>query len=139
MSASCDAATNMIKYFKVYQWGYTEEMDDPTPEPATFKGFMAWTDYYWADWEMFVKGLDGRYLETAGTEVMMGLNNRAFVTDYANDESSYWAYWHYYLGGSVEFDVDVSDVGCACAANVYLVDLDDGTCSWGEKGSDENP
>ena len=47
MSASCDAATNMIKDFKVYQWGYTEEMDvDPTPEPATFKGFTAWTDYY---------------------------------------------------------------------------------------------
>ena len=39
----------------------------------------------------------------------------------------------------MEFDVDVSDVGCACAAGVYLVDLDDGNCSWGEKSSGETP
>ena len=31
---------------------------------------------------MYVKGLDGRSLTTTGTEVNMGLNNRAFVTDY---------------------------------------------------------
>lgn len=38
----------------------------------------------------------------------MGANNRAFITDFSNDESSYWAYWHYYLGGTLEFDMNVS-------------------------------
>jgi hypothetical protein len=60
----------------------------------------------------------------------MGENNKAFVLDYAFDDSTYWSYWHYYLGGTLEFDVDVSEVGCKCAAGVYLVELNDDRCSW---------
>jgi len=58
--------------------------------------------------EFFVKGLDGAYLSTNDREITMGLNNRAFVTDYAEDNSVWWSYWHNYLAGSVQYTVDVS-------------------------------
>lgn len=70
---------------------------------------------------MWVKGLDGQDLETDGDVVRMGYNNRAWVTDFADDESVYWAYWHPYLGGTLSFDVDLSMVSCDCAAGIYLV------------------
>jgi len=35
------------------------------------------------------------------------------------------AYKHKYLGGTLKFDVNVSDVGCNCAAGVFLVTLDE--------------
>ena len=31
----------------------------------------------------------------------------------------------------MKFDVNVSDVGCNCAAGVFLVNLDDDQCKWG--------
>jgi len=69
---------------------------------------MTYSDLYGGNWEMFVKGLDGRVLTTSDRQVKMGANNRAFITDYSNDSGSFWAYWHYYLGGTLEFDMNVS-------------------------------
>lgn len=69
----------------------------------------------------------------------MGLDNRAFVLDYENDDSTYWAYWHDLLGGSFEFEVEVNDIGCACAAGVFAVDLNDEECSWNPMGDVDNP
>ena len=53
------------------------------------------------------------------------------MLDYPYDDSTYWAYKHDYLGGSVTFDVNVKEVGCGCAAGVYLAALNDETCGWG--------
>jgi len=88
---------------------------------------------------MYVKGLDGSKLTTEGDAVMLGCNNRAWITDYAKDEEMYWSYWHDYLGGSVTFDVDLSGVACNKASGLYLVQGDDENCSWGEKGTDVTP
>ena len=86
-----------------------------------------------------MKGLDGKDLETMDDKIEMGLNNRAFVTDQPYDDSTYWAYWHKYIGGTLMFDVDVSNVDCECAAGVYLVELNDEHCSWNEKSPGETP
>ena len=85
----------------VQTYGYNEEKPDPTPDPepepnpepqpAEFKPFIAYIeddeeggeiDGGW--YELYVKGLDGRYLETTddGKTIEMGHNNRAFVHDY---------------------------------------------------------
>ena len=61
----------------------------------------------------------------------MGLDNRAFITDYNNEvDTNIWTYKDNYLGGSLEFDVDVSRVPCSCATHVYLTEINDNTCSW---------
>lgn len=61
----------------------------------------------------------------------MGHNNRAFVHDVAWDDSTDWTYKHYdFLGGSIEFDVDLSEMPCQCAAGAFLAYLDDDMCSW---------
>jgi len=44
-----------------------------------------------------------------------------------------------YLGGNLKFDVNVSDVGCNCAAGVFLVALDGEKCNTGEYESDSPP
>lgn len=68
-----------------------------------------------------LKGLDGRDLDTDSTEIEMGHDNRAFITDYKNEvDTNIWTYKDNYLGGSLEFDVDVSRVPCSCATHVYL-------------------
>lgn len=69
----------------------------------------------------------------------MGENNRAFITDYPYDDNVFWAYKHTYLGGCVEFDVDVSEVDCSCAAGIYLAQLDTNECSWDPKEEDVTP
>ena len=76
---------------------------------------------YGGPYEFYIKGLDGQRLTTSGNSITMGENNRGFIFDFANDESTYWNYYHQYLGGSISFDVNVSDVSCGCAAGVYLV------------------
>ena len=94
----------------------------------------------------YVKGLDGAYLETENdnvndiSSIKIGLDNKAFVLDYAYDDSEYWSYWHGYLGGTLYFDVDVSSVECECAAGVFLVELDaENNCGWEEKMPGETP
>ena len=37
-----------------------------------------------------------------------------------------------YLNSTLKFDVNVSDVGCNCAAGVFLVNLNDDSCNQGE-------
>ena len=88
---------------------------------------------------MYVKGLDGKVLSTEATTVFMGEENRAFVTDEAFDDEVYWAYGHDLLGGSFSYTVDVSNVGCACAAGAFFVDLNDDECSWNAKDEGVTP
>lgn len=88
---------------------------------------------------MYVRGLSGKALSTGYTTILMGEENRAFVTDAANDYESMWAYGHDLLGGSFNYTVDVSNVGCACAAGAFFVDLNDEECSWNAKDEDVTP
>jgi hypothetical protein len=90
-------------------------------------------------YEFWLRGLDGAYLDTSDDRIEMGLNNRAFVLDNPYDDSTYWSYWHKYLGGTLKFDVDVNLVDCECAAGVYLVELNDDHCSWNAKSPGETP
>ena len=69
----------------------------------------------------------------------MGENNRAFVLDANRDDSTYWAYYNQYIGGSVQFDVDVSLVNCDSVTGVYLAALDDEKCSWDIKNKGVTP
>jgi len=87
---------------------------------------------------MYAKGLDGRTLTTDSYGLTIGTNNRAWIQDGAQNDS-YWSYWHQYVGGSLDFDVDVSGVGCDHAAGVYLVPLDYGSCSWDAKDPGTQP
>lgn len=91
------------------------------------------------EYELYMKGVDGQQLETYGDEIVMGKNNKAFVLDLPYDDSIEWAYYTSYLGASLSFDVNVSNVGCGCAAGVYLAALDDETCSWDPYPSDTTP
>ena len=63
----------------------------------------------------------------------MGYNNRAWVLDYPSDETTYWSYWHDYLGGTIKFDVNLASASCQQAAGMYLVQADDENCSWKAK------
>ena len=128
-AASCDGALSAISDIKFYQWGYNwdptdedDQSDDDSDEdeeseeeseesedeePVDFEEFTGSIDEY-GDWQFHVKGLQGSKLETDGDTIFMYENNKAFVLDYPFDESVFWSYWHPYLGGSVQFDVDVS-------------------------------
>ena len=75
-------------------------------------------------------GLAGQELEAYGSTMYIGENNRVFVLDEDKTDSTYWAYYNQYIGGSVQFDVDVSGVYCDSVAGVYLAALDDEKCSW---------
>jgi hypothetical protein len=68
----------------------------------------------------------------------MGLDNRAFVLTEA-DYSTNKAFKPKYLGGTLKFDVDVSDLGCNCAAGVFLVALDEDKCNWGSYEGTSQP
>ena len=113
-------------------------LQDETCQPedtASFKSFecsKGAKNYY-------LKGRDGKALCTDADKIEMGLDNRAFVLNEANDGSIDKAFKHNYLGGSLKFDVDVSDVGCNCAAGVFLVALDDKDCNWGDHDSSSPP
>ena len=63
-------------------------------------------------------------MSTSDRTVGISENNRAFLLD-KSEEDPIWTYRHDYLGGSVSFDVDVSDVGCGCRAGVYLAAVED--------------
>lgn len=88
---------------------------------------------------MFVKSLPGGSIVTDQTSVTMGYNNKSFVTDFPYDNQEYWAYWHDLKGGSFTYSVDVSNVGCACAAGAFFVDLNIDTCSWDAKAEGVTP
>ena len=137
-ASSCDNAAAAFKDIKFYQWGSNwdptedeeEEEEEEEIEPPQFESLIGEIDDY-GTWEFYVKGLYGSTLETDGDTLNMYENNRAWVLDHAYDDSVFWAYKHKYQGGSVTFDVDMSEVGCGCAAGVYLAKLDDDECTWG--------
>ena len=149
-AANCDNAISLISDFKVFQWGYTEDIPtpptpppDPTPnpnEPADFQMFTGQSTQLGGQHEFYVKGLDGAYLVTSGDTIDIGIDNRAFVLDYPYDDDEFWSYWHNYFGGTLYFDVDVSNVGCECAAGIYLVELNSAqNCGWEAKQDGETP
>jgi len=136
-ASSCDDASAAFKDIKFFQWGSNwdpeedeEEEEEEEIEPPQFEPLIAEVDDY-GTWEFYVKGLYGSTLETDGDTLNMYMNNRAWVLDHPYDDSVFWAYKHKYQGGSVTFDVDMSEVGCGCAAGVYLAKLDDHDCTWG--------
>lgn len=88
---------------------------------------------------MYIKGLDGRGLTTVGSEIVMNENNRGWITDFPNDDDIWYGYPHDWQGGSLEYTVDVSGVGCGCAAGVFAVELDNALCSWSAKPSGSTP
>jgi hypothetical protein len=70
----------------------------------------------------------------------MGHNNRAFVVDEMWEDNTEWAFLHdTYLGGTLSFDVDLSDVPCQCAAGVFLAHVNDEECSWHAHPADAPP
>jgi len=91
--------------------------------------------------QFFVKGLDDRELTTdGGFELTIGENNRAFILEDEIDDTVSYAYKDSgYLGGSVEFDANLVDVGCGCAASVYATFLDDVDCNWNPTGTNMYP
>ena len=104
--AVCDQASTMISHMKFFQSGHHEDKKIP----SEIKEFQASSDFYGPNSTYFLKGLAGQDLETEGHHIFMGENNRAFVLDTKNDDSTYWAYYNQYIGGSVQFNVDVSEV-----------------------------
>ena len=81
--------------------------------------------------ELFLKGQEDRQLSTDNKTINLGYDNKSWVwlnensTDYRN------SYQHAYLGGSLSFDVNVSQTECACAAHVKLRKLaNEGECAW---------
>lgn len=145
--SSCDDSWAFIKDFSVKQWGSTEDMPEPSPEPepepspepAQFLPVETYSDMEGGDFITYVKGLDGQCLETEGSGMKMGENNRSWIHAFATTESDSAAYKHYYLGGTLEYEVDLSQVECACASGVYLVDSSTEGCSWDAKEGSMSP
>lgn len=79
------------------------------------------------------------YLQTSDRSLEIGENNRAFILDLDDASTTWSAHYHNYLGGSVAFDVNVSDVGCGCAAGVYLTTSNDETCNWSDYDANVTP
>ena len=151
-ASSCDNTQVNISDFRIITSGYTEEMpeeesededdgdndgDDETDAP--FVEFVAWSDDFEGDAEFFLRGLEGKELATNDKTITMGPKNRAFVLDYPYDDEAYWAYQDYFLGGTMTYDVNVSDIACDSAAGVFLVQVDDEECFWNSKPSGEVP
>jgi hypothetical protein len=95
------------------------------------------TDAY--EKELFLKGRDGKALCTDDSQITLGDDNRAFVLVEPNDSTSANALKKKYLGGTLTFDVNMSGVGCNCAAGVFLVALDDEQCMWDNYSSTNPP
>ena len=85
-----------------------------------------------------MKGLDNQCLKTEGATMTLSENNRTWIRDRALDDL-YWVYHHNFLGGTMEFDVDLSGVECASASGVYLVEADGEQCSFNSKEADATP
>lgn len=63
----------------------------------------------------------------------MGYNNRAWVLDYPDTSTTYWSYFHNYLGGTFKFDVNLARAECQQAAGMYLVQADNENCGMNSK------
>lgn len=76
---------------------------------------------------MYFKGQDDRDLTTEGAQITMGHDNYGFIHDFKEDNPLIYAYRDNYLGGSFQYDVDVSAVSCSCAVRMQLRQVD-GNC-----------
>ena len=123
-SDTCDGAAVFNK-ITVQSVGFDEEPAPPEPIPEVeFYNITADSDMHGADFKFVLNGIGGQDLETDDRTLRISENNRAFLLD-KQEDTPFWAYKHNYLGGSVSFDVDVSDVGCGCRAGVYLAAISD--------------
>lgn len=116
-----------------------EPEPEPTPEPAQFLPIISHIDIEGGEFITYVKGLDGQSLETEASTMEMGENNRSWIHAFASDEEVTASYRHAYLGGTLEYDVDLSQVDCACASGVYLVDTSEEGCDWDAKEQTISP
>ena len=75
--------------------------------------------------ELYIKGKDDRALCATQTpdQIEVGHDNSGWVYDKPEGQTNYLK--PNFLNGSIQFFVDVSDVGCNCAAGVKLVALND--------------
>ena len=71
-------------------------------------------------------------VDNLGNGIAVGMNSNVFIHDYPYD-GQYWAYKPALRGGSIEYDVDLSDFDCGCVAGLYMVKMDDESCSEGAK------
>jgi len=71
-----------------------------------------------------LRGLVDQEIEADMDELEMGPNNRAFMYGWDGEPLT-----HELIGGTLSYDVDIEDVGCACAAGVFAVRLDDDQCT----------
>ena len=62
-----------------------------------------------------------------GSTVEIGSNNSLFIRDARSMDESV-IFKPKMLGGSIEYDVNISGQECGCVAGVYLVDTDKGRC-----------
>jgi len=70
----------------------------------------------------------------------MGPENRVWLLDNPWDDQVLWSYKDEYLGGSLSYEVDVSNVPCNCAFGMFLAFVtDEGECSWGERTDSLEP
>ena len=85
---------------------------------------------------MVVYDDDGKIIKIEGPHEAMYKKTSDSV---ANLKASDGAFKANYLGGTLRYDVNVSDVGCNCAAGVFLVALDGDKCTMGEYEKDSPP
>lgn len=71
------------------------------------------------------------------TGILTKTNNSIYIRDETFDGANY-AFKPLLRGGSLQYDVDLSSLGCGCVAGAYLVKIDDQDCSE-DKRTIDNP
>ena len=90
---------------------------------------------------LWLKGLDEKALCTDMDEIEIGHDNRTWV--YKEDTEAATSVREplqpNFLNGRLEFDVDVSDLNCNCAAGVFLVAMEGESCKQAVYDSTSRP
>lgn len=127
-ASSCDDATSVIRNFSVKQYGSTENMpDDGSDAKDGFHKFEVNVDG-----SKVIKYLSSKDFSEASTssdrsELKMNGNNSLFLRN-SEDLSSASLYKPLVRGGSISYNVDVSNQNSGCVAGVYLLNADNGSC-----------
>ena len=80
--------------------------------------------------ELYLTGQLEKTLTTDDSTINLGYENHSWVWLSKSDSTYENTYMHTYLGGSLSFDINVSQTDCACAAHVHLTAVDDeGECA----------